>query len=118
VRIARNDKTELYINGNLRFEIPYYGACKAGDQYVWREAESHKPALTVESRQQRLAAYEDCFYNNQREMVGRFEGLDQWRLKLERSSPMPVRDFIGSHDDLLLIWAYLLAHVFSVLTEG
>jgi hypothetical protein len=108
-----SSKTELWINGQPQYEIPYVGFCKGGDQYIWRRISDKLRLVTAEFvRGEKCLNYEYRFYNQERVLLGTFKKEDLWNCRLGRRRPMPLYDFQGSLLELNLMWAFILFNEF------
>ena len=110
-----NSRTELRLNGQPQYEIPYVGFCKGGDQFIWRRISDKLRLLTAEFvRGEKCLQYEYRFYNQERAPLGTFKREDLWNCRLGRRRPMPLHDFQGSLLELNLMWAFILLQQFCL----
>lgn len=108
-----SSRTQLLLNGQPQYEIPYVGFCKGGDQFIWRRISDKLRLVTAEFvRGEKCLQYEYQFYNQERTLLGTFKKEDLWNCRLGRRRPMPLYDFQGSLLELNLMWAFILLQQF------
>ena len=108
-----SSRTELRLNGQPQYEIPYVGFCKGGEHYIWRRISDKLRLVTAEFvRGKKCLNYEYRFYNQERTLLGTFKREDLWNYRLGRRRPMPLYDFQGSLLELNLMWTFILLQQF------
>jgi len=113
IRLEYGDTTspsKLYVDGELTYEIPYFGFEKDGHKYVWRRTADKAIAITAVVTQQLFKYREYGFRGQTNEWTASLnqKSLHGWRK--QEHQPAPISGFRGSLEELNLIWAFILAY--------
>lgn len=113
-------KRSLFIDDVLTYEMPgapihlglsWFSALTLKElRCEWRGVQDSSPAVVVDTHFCTHGAYNTFkFVNVDEELIGVFEQYDHYRLKFGKTSPMPIQNFTGSLEELLLVWAFIVS---------